>query len=63
MFRDRFELGTETEVSSWQLSVADGGRLLPPAKESNVELLQDAQRVVEFDAQVSDRAVHLGMTK
>lgn len=50
-------------VRCGQCPVLDGGRLLPSANASDVDLLGDAQGVVEFDAEVSGRAVHLGMTK
>jgi hypothetical protein len=46
-----------------QRPVRDGGRLLPSAQCSNVDFLGDAQSVIKFDAEVSDRAVHLGVTK
>jgi len=46
-----------------QRLVRDGGRPLPSAKRSDVDLLGDAQSVIKFDAEVSDRAVHLGVTK
>jgi hypothetical protein len=46
-----------------QRLVRDGGRPLPSAKRSDVDFLGDAQRVIEFDAEVSDRAIHLGVTK
>ena len=46
-----------------QRPVRNGGRLLPSAKCSNVDFLGDAQRVVQFDAEVSDRAIHLGVAK
>jgi ribulose-5-phosphate 4-epimerase/fuculose-1-phosphate aldolase len=36
-----------------QRLVRDGGRPLPSAKRSDVDLLGDAQRVIEFDAEVS----------
>ncbi len=46
-----------------QRPVLKGERLLPSAKFSDVDLLGDAQRIVEFNAKVSDRAVHLGVTE
>jgi len=46
-----------------QRPVLKGERLLPLAKLSDVDLLGDAQRIVEFNTKVSDRAVHLGVAK
>ena len=59
----RAGLGAVAAVGCDQRPVWDGGRLLPSAKRSDVDLLGDAQRVIEFDAEVSDRAVHFGVTK
>lgn len=42
-----------------QRPVWGGGPLLPSAKGSDVDLLGDARRVIEFHAEVSNRAVHL----
>ncbi len=36
---------------------------MPSAKPLDVDLLGDAQRVVEFDPKVSDRAINLGVSK
>lgn len=37
--------------------------MLPSAKRSDVDFLGDTQRVIEFDTEVSDRTVHLCVTK
>ena len=37
--------------------------MLPSAKPSDVDLLGDAQSVVEFDAKVPDRAINLGVSE
>lgn len=39
----------------------NGGRLSPPAYSSYVDLFGDTQCVFQFDTQVSDCAVHLGV--
>ena len=36
---------------------------MPSAKPSDVDLLGYAQRIVEFDPKVSDRAIDLGVSK
>ena len=43
--------------------VRDGGRPLPSAKRSDVDPLCDAEGVIEFDAKVTNRAVHLCVTE
>ena len=59
----RFELDAAAEARFDQRLVRDGGRPLPSAKGSDVNFLGNAQRVIEFDAEVSHRAVHFGVTK
>ena len=59
----RFGLRTAGAARCEQRLVRDGGRPLPSAKRSDVDLLGDAQRVIEFHAKVANRAVHLGVTQ
>ena len=62
-FNVRAGLEVVAAVGCDQRPVWDGGRLLPSAKRSDVDFLGDAQRVVEFDAKVPDRAINLGVSE
>ncbi len=43
--------------------VWDGERRLPSARLSDVDPLSDAQRIFKFDAEITNRAVHLGVAE
>ena len=59
----RFGLETVSAAICKERLVRDDGRLLPSAKRSDVDFLGDTECVIEFYTEVSDGAVHLGVTK